>query len=125
MYTPSILTDSSTEPENMGANSVFLYVNFKAIFCVALVAALTNIVSTQNLYMSMLDDARDALMSFSSGSSPTSLPGGWSGFSGYFFYLNLIDFAPLFNNTHTCASLRRNLERKINCFSRIMMPKTV
>ena len=50
---------------------MFLYVNFKAIFCVALVAALTNIVLTQNLYTSMLDDTRSALMPFSSGSPQT------------------------------------------------------
>lgn len=118
---------------------MFLYVNFKAIFCVALVAALTNIVLTQNLYTSMLDDTRGALMSFSSGSSLTSRPkprprppvasrrrrtGSSGGFSGNFFYLNLIDFALLFNNALTCSSLRRNLERKMNCFS-CVMPKTV
>ena len=108
---------------------MFLYVNFKAIFCVALVAALTNIVLTQNLYTSMLDDTRGALMSFSSGSSssftlakPRPRPPVASRrrgisimSSGNFFYLNLIDFALLFNNAHTCASLRRNPERKINC----------
>ena len=75
---------------------MFLYVNFKAIFCVALVAALTNIVLTQNLYTSMLDDARSALMPFSSGSSQTfksmiaaMYPSGTG--NGNFFYLILID----------------------------------
>lgn len=53
----------------MGGNSVFFYVNSKAIFCLALVATLANFVLTQNLYTSILDDARDSLMSFSSGSS--------------------------------------------------------
>lgn len=52
----------------MGGNSVFFYANFKAIFCLALVATLANFVLTQNLYTSILDDARDSLMSFSSGS---------------------------------------------------------
>ena len=118
---------------------MFLYVNFKAIFCVTLVAALTNIVLTQNLYTSMFDDTRGAFMSFSSGSSPTSRqkPRPWppvasrrrrtrspAGFSGNFFYLNLIDFQLLLNNAHTCAGLRRHPERKINCFSRVM-PKIV
>lgn len=48
---------------------MFFYVNSKAIFCLALVATLANFVLTQNLYTSILDDARDSLMSFSSGSS--------------------------------------------------------
>ena len=52
-------------------------VNIKAIFCLALMAILTNLVFTQNLYTSPLDDTRNALMSFSSGVSspkPTSPP---------------------------------------------------
>lgn len=47
---------------------MFFYVNSKAIFCLALVATLVNFVLTQNLYTSILDDARDSLMSFSLGS---------------------------------------------------------
>ena len=77
---------------------MFLYVNFKAIFCAALVAALTNIVLTQNLYTSMLDDTRSALMPFSSGGSPTLasvnaalFPSG-TGNGNQFYYLILIDF---------------------------------
>ena len=57
----------------MGAPSVFLYVNIKAIFCLALAASLTNVVFTQHLLTSMLDDTRNALMSFSSGSSSPKL----------------------------------------------------
>lgn len=48
---------------------MFVYFNFKAIFGLALVATLANFVVTQNLYTSILDDTRSALMSFSSGSS--------------------------------------------------------
>ncbi|KAL9960331.1 hypothetical protein ACROYT_G033777 [Oculina patagonica] len=84
----------------MKAQSVFFHVNMKAIFCLALVTALTNLVFTQNLYTSPLDDTRNALMSFSSGASspkPTTSPPlrpgvapgggggggwGWSGWSG-------------------------------------------
>lgn len=51
---------------------MFFYVNFKAIFCLALVATLANFVLTQNLYTSFLDETRDALMSFSSGSSSSN-----------------------------------------------------
>ncbi len=63
--------------ESMKAQSVFFHVNIKAIFCLALVTALTNLVFTQNLYTSPLDDTRNALMSFSSGVSspkPTAPP---------------------------------------------------
>ena len=71
----------------METRTVFLSVDIKAIFCLALMAILTNLVFTQNLYTSPLDDTRNALMSFSSGvssSKPTSPPtkrpavgGGW------------------------------------------------
>ena len=99
----------------MGANSMFFYVNFKAIFCLALVATLANFVLTQNLYTSFLDETRDALMSFSSGSSSSKLKlvfpalapktrppvssrrrrasGGYFGSSRKFFYFNQqVDF---------------------------------
>ena len=56
----------------MGYTSARHCVNLKAIFCIALFAILTNLVLTQNLYTSLLDDTRNALMSYSSGSS--SLP---------------------------------------------------
>ena len=63
-----------------------LSVNIKAIFCLALIAILTNLVFTQNLYTSPLDDTRNALMSFSSGVSSskpkppvTSIPTGIAG----------------------------------------------
>ena len=60
----------------MGYTSARHCVNLKAIFCIALFAILTNLVLTQNLYTSLLDDARNALMSYSSGSSslPTAKP---------------------------------------------------
>ena len=70
----------------METQTVFFPVNIKAIFCLALMAILTNSVFTQNLSTSALDDTRNALMSFYSGvSSPkptppqTKLPaiGGW------------------------------------------------
>lgn len=63
--------------EAMENRTVFLFVDIKAIFCLALMAILTNLVFTQNLYTSPLDDTRNALMSFSSGVSspkPTSPP---------------------------------------------------
>ena len=53
----------------MGYTSARHCVNLKAIFCIALFAILTNLVLTQNLYTSLLDDTRNALMSYSSGSS--------------------------------------------------------
>lgn len=59
------------------AEAMFFSVDIKAIFCLALMAILTNLVFTQNLYTSPLDDTRNALMSFSSGVSspkPTSTP---------------------------------------------------
>ena len=50
-------------------------VNIKAIFCLALMAILTNFVFAQNLFTSPLDDTRNALMSFSLGvSSPKPKP---------------------------------------------------
>lgn len=60
----------------MGYTSARHCVNLKAIFCIALFAILTNLVLTQNLYTSLLDDTRNALMSYSSGSSslPTAKP---------------------------------------------------
>ncbi|XP_068713370.1 hemicentin-2-like [Montipora foliosa] len=73
----------------MGANSVFCYVNVKATFCLVLFATLNNFVFSQNLYTSILDDARNALMGFSSSTTPTTAPAtrspsGWgvSGWSG-------------------------------------------
>lgn len=78
--------------EAMDTQTMSFSVNIKAIFCLALVAILTNFVFTQNLYTSPLDDTRKALMSYSSGvSSPKTTPrptepppttsgivGGWS-----------------------------------------------
>ena len=60
----------------MGYTSARHCVNLKAIFCTALLAILTNLVLTQNLYTSLLDDTRNALMTYSSGSSspPTAKP---------------------------------------------------
>lgn len=58
-----------TPGEAMGYTSARHCVNLKAIFCIALFAILTNLVLTQNLYTSLLDDTRNALMSYSSGSS--------------------------------------------------------
>lgn len=101
---------SQTKEATMGAQSVFFFISIKAIFCLALVATLTNLVLTQNLYTSMLDDTRNALMSFSSGSSsstPTPAPAtpaprppissrrrrsvGWGSFGSKFYHSNLLD----------------------------------
>ena len=75
--------------EAMELRTVFSF-DIKGIFCLALMAILTNLVFTQNLYTSPLDDTRNALMSFSSGvsspkpttSAPTKRPVG--GVSGWF-----------------------------------------
>ena len=58
---------------------MFFSVNMKSIFRLAQMAILTNLVFTQNLYLSPLDDIRNSLMSFSSGADspkPTA-KGNW------------------------------------------------
>ena len=79
--------------EAMETQTVFFPVNIKAMFCLALMAILTNSVFTQNLSTSALDDTRNALMSFYSGVSspkptppPTKRPaiGGWGWSSSKF-----------------------------------------
>ena len=56
------------------AHGLFFYLNIRATFCLVLVTTLVHMVFTQSLYTSLLDDTRNALMSFSSGTIPTSSP---------------------------------------------------
>ena len=56
----------------MSLRSVFVFVNFKAIFCLIFAVTLAKYVYTQNLYTAVLDETRNTLMSFSSGSSSPS-----------------------------------------------------
>ena len=56
----------------MSLRSVFAFVNFKAIFCLIFAVTLAKYVYTQNLYTAVLDETRNTLMSFSSGSSSPS-----------------------------------------------------
>ena len=67
----SIRFEQSSLAEAMDTRTVLFFVNIKAIFCLALLGILTNLVFTQNLYTSPLDDTRNALMSFSSGAGST------------------------------------------------------
>ena len=53
----------------MSLRSVFVFVNFKAIFCLIFEVTLAKYAYTQNLYTAVLDETRNTLMSFSSGSS--------------------------------------------------------
>ena len=56
----------------MSLRSAFAFVNFKAIFCLIFAVTLAKYVYTQNLYTAVLDETRNTLMSFSSGSSSPS-----------------------------------------------------
>ena len=58
--------------KKMSLRPVFVFVNFKAIFCLIFAVTLAKYVYTQNLYTAMLDETRNTLMSFSSGSSTPS-----------------------------------------------------
>ena len=96
-FSEKLRSFQQTLVEAMRAQTVCVYVNIKTIFCLALLTTLTNLVFTQNLYTSLLDDTRNALMSFSSGAGspkPTTSPplrpavssggGGW-GWSSKFY----------------------------------------
>lgn len=58
--------------KKMSLRPVFVFVNFKAIFCLIFAVTFAKYVYTQNLYTAMLDETRNTLMSFSSGSSSPS-----------------------------------------------------
>ena len=56
----------------MSLRSVFSFVNFKAIFYLIFAVTLAKYVYTEYLYTAVLDETRNTLISFSSGSSSPS-----------------------------------------------------
>ena len=94
----------------MSLRSVFAFVNFKAIFCLIFAVTLAKYVDTQTLYTAVLDETRNTLMSFSSGSSsPSPTPSTARKIIGFVPMLYNVGFHAAHKPSHVSKSGKSSL----------------